>query len=1074
MAQTKTITGVVVDATGEPVIGASVLEVGTTNGTITDVDGNFTIQVPVGAKLDVSYIGYKTQQIVVGVPNTYKVILKEDAEMLDEVVVTGYGMSQKRSLMTNSISKLDDKVLQNAAMSNAAQSLQGTVSGLRVTNTSGKPGSSPNIVLRGGASINKNLEGPLVVVDGLVRSMDDINPSDIESIQVLKDAASTAIYGARANNGVILVTTKKGVEGRTQITYKFKGGVNFAREGYKYLDAGDYLYYQRLGWQRTNGGTSMENQKGFGVNSGVDLAFMTDANKHLLNEGWRSMADPVDPDKTLIFRNHAGELHDLTFRNAAFTQDHYLNLSGGNDKGTFSSSLGYYSEDGQIISTNYQRVNGTINGSYKLLPVLTVNAGGSFSWSKMPDLWTYDLKSPWNGETGEYELFYRTMSMFPTWNPWNEDGSPAAGWSNQDGNPYYWKDKLTRSTTNRKTSFNIGFALEILPQQLFLNGNSSMYYTDSQFELFEKKYQQIGQAPNTNRNASQTNTKVFQQQHALTLEYKKGFSGHNINAMAGGEYFDYQYQNLEARVSGAPTDDIPTLNAGTYRTYTTSVKTGYRILSGFARVNYDYNYRYMVSLVARYDGISKLSDNRWGFFPGISAGWNVHEEAFFKDSKFAEVVSLIKPRISYGLNGNVNGIGNFDVYGKYGSVGAYNGNLGYLNTGVVNSKLRWEKSHTFELGLDLGFLNNRIHMIMDYYDRTTSDLLTDVNLPEYTGFPSFKTNLGTISNRGFELEAKVNLLTRKDWSWDVTANTSFVKNMVKKLPFNGNVNNRQGGEQVWDPKSNSLVWVGGIQEGKSLGDIIAYKQVRILRDWDDVRNHAGDFVDEVANLYGPNKAAEYAGKPGWKSIEPGDVLWDDKNGDNVINSYDRQVVGNIYPKWTGGFSTTLNYKNWSLYGRFDYAVGHTIYNDLKARILGQYNGSFNLITDVRNSWSENNTETSIPKFYWADQNAKKNITRSNNGTTNLNNNNSTFYEKGDYLCLREVTLSYKFPKNLINKVFLTGASVYVTGQNLFYITGYDGTSPEPVMDIQANGRGGIDNGRYPTPRTVLFGLQLSF
>lgn len=477
MAQTKTITGVVVDATGEPVIGASVLEVGTTNGTITDVDGNFTIQVPVGAKLDVSYIGYKTQQIVVGVPNTYKVILKEDAEMLDEVVVTGYGMSQKRSLMTNSISKLDDKVLQNAAMSNAAQSLQGTVSGLRVTNTSGKPGSSPNIVLRGGASINKNLEGPLVVVDGLVRSMDDINPSDIESIQVLKDAASTAIYGARANNGVILVTTKKGVEGRTQITYKFKGGVNFAREGYKYLDAGDYLYYQRLGWQRTNGGTSMENQKGFGVNSGVDLAFMTDANKHLLNEGWRSMADPVDPDKTLIFRNHAGELHDLTFRNAAFTQDHYLNLSGGNDKGTFSSSLGYYSEDGQIISTNYQRVNGTINGSYKLLPVLTVNAGGSFSWSKMPDLWTYDLKSPWNGETGEYELFYRTMSMFPTWNPWNEDGSPAAGWSNQDGNPYYWKDKLTRSTTNRKTSFNIGFALEILPQQLFLNGNSSMYYT---------------------------------------------------------------------------------------------------------------------------------------------------------------------------------------------------------------------------------------------------------------------------------------------------------------------------------------------------------------------------------------------------------------------------------------------------------------------------------------------------------------------------------------------------------------------------------------------------------------------
>ena len=1067
------ISGLVMDVMGEPIVGVNVMEKGTTNGTITDMDGKFLLKAPANATLIISFIGYKTLAVNLEGEKNVNITLKEDLEQLDEVVVVGYG-TQKKSSLTASVATVPAKELSKQMGHSVAAALQGRAPGVEILQKGGEAGADIKILVRGAGTFGAT--EPLYVIDGAFSNngLNSLNPSDIESIQVLKDAASTAIYGARANNGVILVTTKKGVEGRTQITYKFKGGVNFAREGYKYLDAGDYLYYQRLGWQRTNGGTSMENQKGFGVNSGVDLAFMTDANKHLLNEGWRSMADPVDPDKTLIFRNHAGELHDLTFRNAAFTQDHYLNLSGGNDKGTFSSSLGYYSEDGQIISTNYQRVNGTINGSYKLLPVLTVNAGGSFSWSKMPDLWTYDLKSPWNGETGEYELFYRTMSMFPTWNPWNEDGSPAAGWSNQDGNPYYWKDKLTRSTTNRKTSFNIGFALEILPQQLFLNGNSSMYYTDSQFELFEKKYQQIGQAPNTNRNASQTNTKVFQQQHALTLEYKKGFSGHNINAMAGGEYFDYQYQNLEARVSGAPTDDIPTLNAGTNRTYTTSVKTGYRILSGFARVNYDYNYRYMVSLVARYDGISKLSDNRWGFFPGISAGWNVHEEAFFKDSKFAEVVSLIKPRISYGLNGNVNGIGNFDVYGKYGSVGAYNGNLGYLNTGVVNSKLRWEKSHTFELGLDLGFFNNRIHMIMDYYDRTTSDLLTDVNLPEYTGFPSFKTNLGTISNRGFELEAKVNLLTRKDWSWDVTANTSFVKNMVKKLPFNGNVNNRQGGEQVWDPKSNSLVWVGGIQEGKSLGDIIAYKQVRILRDWDDVRNHAGDFVDEVANLYGPNKAAEYAGKPGWKPIEPGDVLWDDKNGDNVINSYDRQVVGNIYPKWTGGFSTTLNYKNWSLYGRFDYAVGHTIYNDLKARILGQYNGSFNLITDVRNSWSENNTETSIPKFYWADQNAKKNITRSNNGTTNLNNNNSTFYEKGDYLCLREVTLSYKFPKNLINKVFLTDASVYVTGQNLFYITGYDGTSPEPVMDIQANGRGGIDNGRYPTPRTVLFGLQLSF
>lgn len=1074
LAQTKTVTGQVVDSAGEPVIGASVLQVGTTNGTITDIDGYYALSVPLGASLQVSYLGYQTQTFAVGAADNYPVTLKEDTEMLDEVVVTGYGMSQKRSLMTNAISKLDDQVLKNAAMGNAAQSLQGTVSGLRVTTTSGKPGSAPNVVLRGGASISRGLDGPLVVVDGVVRPLDDVNPSDIESIQVLKDAASTAIYGARANNGVILVTTKKGTEGRTQLSYQGKLGLNFKRDGYRYLNAGDYLYYQRLGWQRTNGASSMENQKGFGVLSGVDLAYLTPDNEALLQQGWQSMPDPVHPERTLIFRDHSGELHDLTFRRTALTQDHYLNLTGGNSQGTFSASLGYYNEQGQVDDTDYERVNGTLNGSYRLLPILHVTAGASFSWSKAPDLWTYDLNHPWNGETGEYELFYRTMSMFPTWNPWNEDGSPAAGWSNQDGNPRYWKERLNRSSTSRKTAFNLGLTFDLLPETLSLTEASSMYYTEGRSDLFEKKYQRFGQTPNSNRNASETYENSFQQQHALTLEFRHTWGGHSVNAMLGGEYFDQHYRNLSARVSGAPTDDVPTLNAGTNRTYTSSFRTGYRILSGFARVNYDYQRRYLLSLVARRDGISRLSDHRWGFFPGISAGWNLHEEPFFQHSSLAKFVSVVKPRISYGLNGNVNGIGNFDVYGRYGSLGSYHDHLGYLNTGVVNRALRWEKSRTLEVGLDLGFLANRIHLVMDYYDRTTSDLLTDLNLPAYTGFPRFKTNLGSLSNRGFEIEGKVNVLHRKNWNWDVTLNASYVKNRVKRLPYNGNERNRQDGEQIWDPKSQSLVWVGGLQEGRSLGDIVAYSQHHIFRDWDDVRAHAARRVDEVANLYGPELAAEYAGKAGWRPIEPGDVCWEDRNGDGIINSYDRRVVGNIYPRWTGGFSTTLTIKNWSLYGRFDFATGHTLYNDLKARILGQYNGSFNLITEVRDTWSEQHPDTDLAKFYWADQNAKKNITRSNNGTTNLNDNNSHFYQSGNYLCLREVTLSYQFPKRLLQPLFLTDASVYVTGQNLCYFTGYDGTSPEPVLDVLGNGRGGIDNGRYPTPRTLLFGLKLSF
>ena len=325
MAQTKTITGVVVDATGEPVIGASVLEVGTTNGTITDVDGNFTIQVPVGAKLDVSYIGYKTQQIVVGVPNIYKVVLKEDAEMLDEVVVTGYGMSQKRSLMTNSISKLDDKVLQNAAMSNAAQSLQGTVSGLRVTNTSGKPGSSPNIVLRGGASINKNLEGPLVVVDGLVRSMDDINPSDIESIQVLKDAASTAIYGARAGHGVVLITTKRGKSQKPRVTYSGMGSVQVARSNYKMLDTRMYMdmYNKQMHeeWLKLNG---------MGIYEGYVEKQDTPPTQY----------KPTFNNDEILTASGTDWL-DAVMRNG-YTQQHNLSVNGGTEKTRYLASCQLY------------------------------------------------------------------------------------------------------------------------------------------------------------------------------------------------------------------------------------------------------------------------------------------------------------------------------------------------------------------------------------------------------------------------------------------------------------------------------------------------------------------------------------------------------------------------------------------------------------------------------------------------------------------------------------------------------------------------------------------------------------
>lgn len=1070
-SQNLTIKGVVLDETGQSVIGATVLEEGTENGTITNLDGEFFLTVAKGKSLVISYIGFETQRIRVVNEKQLKIILHEDSELLDEVVVVGYGVKQKRSTMTTAISKMDQKVLQNAALSNAAQALQGTVSGLRVTNTSGAPGSAPTIVLRGGAGI-ESAGSPLVVVDGVVRSMSDINPSDIESIQVLKDAASTAIYGARANNGVILVQTKKGKAGHTQVSYKFKGGMNFARKGYEYMDAENYIRFGRLGRMYSGGSiTDTDNTRGYGAVYGANnpeqysIRYL-DGNENLLQEGWKQMTDPVT-GKQIVFKDYGTTLRDEVYKDPAFTQDHYLSFNGGSEKGTFAASLGYYSEDGTVKGTEYRRFSGTLNGNYKVLPILNIKGGVSFSTSTAPELYYDDMA----------DLFERMQSMEPTWKPFFDDGSPNYGYGKRDGNPLYWLDKLTNKNNTRKTTLNIGADLELVKDKLFLRENSSIYYEDYTRELFDKEYRDYWNV-NTERKASFAYQRTIQQQHSVQLEYTDTFKeNHNFSAMLGGEYFENQYTEYSGSGQGAPFDDIPTLNASGNENMTAySYREGYRIASFFGRVTYDYKRRYLFTAVARYDGISRLSDNRWGFFPGVSAGWNIHEEAFFHNSPIANVVSTLKPRISYGINGNVNGISNYDVYGLYGQASGthpYNGVNGILNTAVINSQLRWEKSKSFEAGLDLGFLNNRFNLILDYYNRTTSDLLTDVNLPGYTGFDSFKTNLGTLRNSGFEVEGNLNLITNpKGFNWNFSFNASYVFNKIVKLPDNGNENNRQGGSQVWDPASQQVIWVGGYQEGHTLGDIYAYQQVKILRDENEVAQLAGNRIDMIAGLYGPNVSEADRQRYGLtKPIEAGDVLWADLNGDNVIDQLDRVKVGNIYPKWTGGFSTTLSYKNVSLYGRFDFAVGHTILNMVAMRSIGQSVGFKNIIADGLDCWTAENPDTDLPKSYYDDSTNKKNIYRDTAGSdiTSVDNRSSRFYEKGDYLALRELTLSWKLPAKWISKIHITDASLYVTGQNLFYITGYSGTSPEAPLVYP-----GVDTGRYPTPRTVLVGASISF
>lgn len=1073
-AQERNVSGKIVDNSGQPIPSVTVVVKGTKIGVASNVDGTYSVKANQGDVLVFSYTGYLTQEIAVANQNTINVKLIEDSKGLDEVVVVGYGTQNRRSV-TSSISKLDKEVLANTPRSNVASALQGTVAGLQVVTTSGQPGAAPSILLRGGASINSP-GGPLVIVDGVIRSLNDISSENIESIETLKDASATAIYGARANNGVILVTTKSGKAGTSQISYKFTGGYNQERKGYNYLGAGDYIYYTRLGYLNSGRTLAQANgSRGLGLSTNpADLASF-DIKSYVsgttvLPDGWQILDDPYGGQ--IMYKDHGGEIENLVFQNT-YTKDHYLNASGGNEKGKYFAAFDAYNEDGVIVGSGYKRYTGDINGSYKIKPNIEISSGVTLSTS-----------SQTGTIGGEVNTLYRSLAIWPTFNPWIDEAKtkPNPGNSTSDGNPLYWLGRLDRANEVNRVVANAAVKWDIIPG-LYFKATGNAYLNETLNQSFQKSTQTYAQifansGSSTTRNSSAYFQRDFQTQYNAILNYTKSFDKHNFNLMAGGEYFDVKSFNSQTLGQNAPTDDIPTANASTTfaagSNYTT--RSEYKIESALGRLAYDYDQKYLFTAVFRLDATSSLaSTNRTGFFPGISAGWNVHREDFFKNSKIAQVISSLKPRISYGQNGNIAGLSRYEVQGVYSLQGNYNGSAGFSNTGVINSDLRWEKSKTTDFGLDMGLFKDRITVIFDYYNRKTSDLLTNLSLPNYTGFSSFRTNLGTFQNVGEEVGIDAKILNRNGWRVNAGANASFVKNKILQLPYNGNENNRQGGLQVFDPVANKVVWVGGLQEGQPLGAIYGYKQVSIFKDAAEVAEVAGNRTDAIAGITGPNLPAGANGR-----ITPGDVNWKDVNGDNIIDSRDQVYLGNIFPKWTGGFNASASYKGVSLYNRWDFALGHTIYNDLVARTLGNFQGTLNYIDLQKQAWSPTNTVTNIPKVYYADQVAgsKQNYTRANNATGNLNGNNSNFYEKGDYLALREITLAYDLPKNLLTKTkFLANAKIYVTGSNLLYITKFSGPSPEPPTTVNSDGTSivsGVYSGTYPTPRTFIMGVQVGF
>ncbi|MET0391746.1 MAG: hypothetical protein ABW019_01340, partial [Chitinophagaceae bacterium] len=566
---------------------------------------------------------------------------------------------------------------------------------------------------------------------------------------------------------------------------------------------------------------------------------------------------------------------------------------------------------------------------------------------------------------------------------------------------------------------------------------------------FTRQYQNgTGGAMISTRNASFSNNKTIQYSYNAFLQYDKSFNGHNLSVMGGGEFYNYEQYLSSASASGGSTDYVPWLSGSTLATSvpSSSFSQWDRLASGIGRVNYNYDSRYLLTVNLRYDGSSRLNGNYFELFPGVSAGWNLHNEDFFHNSSVSKFISTIKPRVSWGQNGNIQSLSYFTTDPTYNDVGIYNGVAGFGPNSIVNTAMKWEKVSALNLGIDLGLLRNRVTIMADYFVRDVFDKIAQMPIPSWTGFSTYSTNLGQLQNRGVEAEVKVNIIKpvkNGGFSWDVSANFSHVKSYALRLPDNGLARNRQSTIQVYDPKTGAIANVGGLQEGRriALDEVWAYAFDGLYTTQDEL-NKAANLYN--ANLSYNNKRLKFLG----------DARWRDVDGNDTINLYDKVYVGRTTPTATGGFSTFASWKGFSLYVQMDYALGFVIMNQSWLRGMSQVQGSQNGPVDIKKTWTPDNPNATLPSYSW----------------TNYLQNYGAFanyWQKGDYLALREVTLSYEMPARLLKGIFnqrVAGLRAYVTGSNLAYLTAYDGTLPE---------EGGDDPGRFPLPRRITLGINLT-
>jgi len=1035
--QQSQVSGKVTDKNGNPVPGVTVVVKGTTTGTITDLDGRYLISgIQADATLVFSFVGMKTQEINVEGRSQINVGMVEELIGIDEVVAIGYGTQSRRTL-TASVSKFDGTKLESMPINSLGDGLKGKVAGLRMYTTDFQPGENPTFRIRGGSSINKSNE-PVVVVDGVVREISGINPNDIESIEVLKDAASAAIYGARASNGIILITTKKGSLTRgPSISFEANVAHQEPAQMFDLMNAADYLYYMRTAIARGKF-PARNSSEGFSASSvNSDASMWT---TRYLKEGeaipigWKSMTDPLDETKTLIFEDN--DFQKRFFKPSTW-QNYYIGADGGNETVKYAASIGYTDDGGIGIDTGFKRFTMKGNTDFTINNKLSFATGFDYAHTEMEDY-----------PDNKRNVLHRGLSTPPTHRIYNvATGLPEKGYNGSTPAPDWYEYYYDRGTiTKRSTVF--GQLTYRITNDLKAVAMATNFNRHSRASSFIKANEYDGL-----RTTTESFSEVQRFDFQAYVNYNKRFGKlHNLSATLGTDYLKDRNNAFAASVTGASSDKVPTLSAGSTPGAPTSSLTREVLISYFGRFNYDFKGKYLLSATLRADGSSKFApDTRWGYFPAVSAGWIITEEDFMSG---VTTVSNLKLRASYGQTGN-NAIGLFDAYGNYSTSGKYAGNATIVTSTIPNKDLRWETTNQLDAGFDLGLLKDRIKLSFDYFDKVTNDLIFSNPLPNTSGYTSITTNIGKVKFYGTDIELSSQNIKTGNFSWSTDFTYSYVMNRVLELPDNGRDRNRIGGITLGDGTA-----FGGTAEGERMYRIYGYKVDRILETEQEAyaamydANANGFRFSDGKTILGRKDVGDYE----WVN-RPGSTQ---RNGVDQITSEDQFLLGYTVPHSTGGLGNTFTYKDLSFYIFMDYQLGHTVQNYLQERyFMGTFNYNYTLTNEVKKCWTQPGDKTKYARFFAND---------ADDGNRNYSRVSDIFSEKGDFLCIREVVLSYRLPMRWITRIGMQNASVYLSGNNLYYFTQVTGVPPEMGTGSTYD----TDYSPYPAARKYSVGVKFTF